>query len=227
MFADKLDVFPVTVKLTHQPSLQIVWEWDGNRYVPTNEHWSAPDKVCDGGIREEPKEVFSVKQGSSDWELLPMFITNQTPSDFYGYADASFNNNDFYDLLGADKSVIFVHYSLLTKKYSVSFLHDINDNTLDLDGGDIELMFTETPLGNKIAVMDDPNDSISIKQIQNVNLERSTNTTPHSSFHLSNYLWCIINLLIEKVGVAPHEQRGALPRHHLIVLCAAFRRTYF
>jgi hypothetical protein len=143
------------------------WEWDGNHYVPVEGHdWLPEDTNC-GGERpdyEPPSEFFHVDgtapDGSSvDMDLPATFVTPESASDFYGYSDANFNNDDFVGMIAGDTSNVFVHYSSGTNKFSIGMIHDCPEDTYSCDDSDseneVEFSFSSVTDGAQAVVSDD------------------------------------------------------------------------
>ena len=124
-------------------------------------------QVCEDGVCVGTETVHIQQPGGIDEVLNVTFSTDETPEDFYNYQNASFNNDDFYYILEADKSVLFLHYSEILEVVSLGMIHDFPNNSFggtdiygneDPDGGSMEFLFSNMPSGNRIAVEDDPGD---------------------------------------------------------------------
>ncbi len=154
--------FPIVGKNNGKESLKRLfaqsygtWKWDSaaQRYIPiSGEDWDPPTEAC------------TIKVSQPSWgatlEFPTAFTTNQTAAEFYNYTNASFNNPSFYSFIVADRSELFVHYSLKTGKMSVVFFHDYPNSLLspplDSDGGNVAFTFTNITSNNVLAVKDDP-----------------------------------------------------------------------
>ena len=183
-------------------------------YVEVDEGWGVPTVGCNGtaiGPRPRTTKTFTISQEGDSPTVLPTaFTSNETVEDFYNYYDGYCGNSDFYQFLGGDISNLFTHYSTLTKKMSIVFIHDYPDSAEDPFGGDLDFTISNITGGNRLAVQDDPVDSISSdfysfvdigEEVKNVKELTIDSLTRKGIFQFDRYSNALVQGKLDKVNI--------------------------